>query len=200
MTLPEAERWMDRLADPGAYGWRPELRKCVSHVNRVTRQRFQRHHTPRGQPWQKRQPERERPKIGDIAPIMIDMRPGSVRFRKMIVREIRTQAERSLVERRWREKGYLRGGQALYRTSGKRPVRRLRDKMTQKSAPGHVQRVSSRRAVVGTHDRGAARLQAGDPADNVPPRVFYGLGPDDVAYFEQVFMDGFLKRVDKGMT
>lgn len=196
MTLDQSLRWIDDVANPGKYGWRPENSKTATYINKITRKRFARHQTPSGKPWKKTAPRKRKPRKGTVAAISIDMRPGSKMFRKYYVRATISAAERRLVYDRWREKGYFKTYKALFRR-GKKKVTKLRDKMTRKSAPGHVQQVRAKSLTIGTRSRGAAKLQYG--TSKIPSREFYGLNPVDINHIDNIFADGFLKRSMKGV-
>lgn len=190
LTLTEAQVWMKRLADPGKYGWKPEFRKVHTLVNRSTRKRFQKNITPSGIPWK---PGAKPPalRVGEPAFFGMDRRAGSVRFGKPIVRVIK-KAKQKRIAKRFQRKQLKK---LLYRRGGPRPATKLFKAMTRPGDNMHIFKFGKDWMQVGTDLPVARKQQFGDAGSELPSRMFYGMSHDDLQKVDDIFADGFVKRM-----
>ncbi len=70
MTVPEFNRWITKLQNPGRTGWKKAWRKVGKNLAKSHARAARRHMTPKGRPWAPLA-SKPLPKVGEIATILI---------------------------------------------------------------------------------------------------------------------------------
>jgi len=202
LTIDQALRWTEMIADLPQRGWKRALKKSVTLVLRETRKLFSHRQTPDGTPWPKVEPlpkfkkgdiwyTGEKGTGGETGKGWRTTLKGRKTFR-VIPRRIKKarQARRANTEwnRRAREIGY----HAPYRKRGGAPypallrpqVKTLRAIMTAKTK-GHVRHIDEHSAEVGSRHFVAVQQYFG--AGDLKARVFFGLNQAMLRGIDEIF-------------
>lgn len=190
MNLKGAEKAMAQVAAVGErYGAISENRKTAAYINKITRQRFAKHASPDGTPWQKTKSRQV--KLGDVTVVGVDDRPGSARSGRRIIRRVRNAQEAAQLNRN--RPGAL---PALAR-SGKFSAKKLRASFTKKTAPGHLQIAGKKTLVIGSRWKMAVGMQYGIGKRKIPAREFYGLTEADLKVILDFYLIGYFFQIEK---
>lgn len=204
MTMEQAIHWAEQLSNPGKYGMTPLMRTIAGIINRHTKANFKQHRSPAGRAW----PPTER--LLDES-VLYPGGPGRIGRKIFHIKNM--ASARALAKyyntghhaggKRYSAAGgpkFTKAGKALYR----RGVRRMLDKMTKKSARGHIQAVGRDFVKVGGRGRSMVKHQEGGvikggkhKAARIPPRRFMGVSPALVRDVEAAAKKWFVKQVTK---
>lgn len=199
MSVPQAEKWLKSLEDPGRFGWVPEHKKIGKHLRDEHKKRLNRHVDANGVPWAKKF-HKPRPKVGDTVPMVVS--PGTSRA-KVVVQKIKTiRGRRRAVDFRNRFGPPMKALPALIRKTGKSKARMIWDFLVGRGFAGGALQIGRNFLRYG-YTRGTRwieKLQFGGTfrKKRVPPRGIVGLNRNDVNVMDNIYADGYLKRVMKG--
>lgn len=198
ITLDQAIMWTGNLQQTGRYGFLPENRRCAKIIRDDIKDNFATHSGPDGTPW----PRTELDTDKSIIYVGMIGRVGKKEFRVRHMGEARALAKfyntSSRNRKRYRARRrakFIPPQPALFR----RGVRRMRDKMTRSSAPGHISQIWRTGLRVGGYGESLVDHQEGNPARGLPARPFAGVTERMASQCAEVYAQGVMKRLDKGM-
>lgn len=197
-TLDQAVMWSGNLKHTGRYGFLPENRRCAKIIRDDIKQNFATHSSPDGAPW----PLTELDIDKSVIYVGMIGRVGKKEFRVRHLKEAQALARfynksgrnRKRYRARRRAK-FIPPQPALFR----RGVRRMRDKMTRTSAPGNISQIWRTGLRVGGYGKSLVDHQVGNMARGFPARPFAGVTPQMAKECAEVYAQGVMKRLDKGM-
>jgi hypothetical protein len=200
MTVPQAEKWLRSLENPGRYGWVPEHKKIGRHLRDQHKRRLTRHVTADGAPWPKKY-HKPRPKVGDTVPMLVDGEGGG--RARVVVQTIRSVAgRRKAVAFRNRFGPPMKPLPALVRKTGKRKARKIWDFLVGRGFAGGALQIGRTFLKYGwtRGTRWIEKLQYGGTyrRKRVPPRGIVGLNRADIRFIDETYAAGFEKRAMKG--
>ncbi len=189
ITINQANRWIKAIADPGKFGWKNELKKSQTLILKEQAGRFKKHTSPSGIAWKKTKSKKV--KIGQVAAIAKDERPGSAMKGKFFVRRVLNSKEKKIVNKR-----KMGSKNALYRSSGKNKVTTLFKAAVKKNDQNHFIRITNTGIVFGPRRKvHPGKFQYG--TSKMDARPFYGVSTVTSVAVGEIFKAGYLKRIKK---
>ena len=189
ITITQATKWINAIADPGKFGWKNELKKSHTLILKEQAGRFKKHTSPSGVAWKKTKSQKV--KIGQVAAIDVDQRSGSSMKGKFFVRRVLNSKEKQKVNKR-----KMGSKNAVYRPSGKNKVTTLFKAAVKKNDSKHFMRITNSGIIFGPRRSvHPGKFQFG--TNTIDARPFYGVSIATSIAVGNIFKEGYMKRIKK---
>ena len=192
MDLDRFNAQLKRLQSADSRGSaRPEFNKIATLQRRRARAALTRQKDLNGSSWPEMKNRRYR--VGQVAPIGRDKRPGAMQGR-IVIRRLNTSTDVRKANR------FTFGGKkvkAIYRKEakhGRRKAVRLAESFLKKSASGNLNYIGAKGAKIGSRWQGLANVQ-----QNKFGRPFWYVDQEQIKAAEKILLEGEMKRIAKAL-